>query len=60
MKVTQRSSCHLVPLSLPLLKCDISANFNAALTGGIFLYSAQYIACMPPFMLVFRSWTMPA
>jgi hypothetical protein len=43
-----------------LLKCDISANFNAALTGGIFLYSAQYMACMPPFGLLFRSWTMPA
>ncbi len=60
MKATYHSSCHLVPLSLPLLKCDISANFNAALTGGIFLYSAQYVACMPSFMLVFRSWTMPA
>ncbi len=28
--------------------------------GKFFLYSAQYIACMPPFMLIFRSWTMPA
>jgi hypothetical protein len=42
-----------------LLLNDISANFNAALTAVIFLYSAQYIACMPPFMLVFHSWTMP-
>ncbi len=60
MKVAYHSSCHLVPLLLPSLKRDISANFNAALTGGIFLYSAQYIACIPLFMLVFRSWTMPA
>ncbi len=28
--------------------------------GDFFLYSAQYIACMPLFMLVFCSWTMPA
>ncbi len=52
MKVTQHLSCHLVPSLLPSLKCDTSENFNAALTGGIFLYSAQYIACIPPFMLV--------
>ncbi len=36
MKVTQRLSCHLVQSSLLSLKCDISANFNAVLTGGIF------------------------
>ncbi len=60
MKVTYHSSCHLVSSSLPSLKCDVSANFNAALTGGIFLYSAQYVACMPSLMLVFHSWTMPA
>jgi hypothetical protein len=36
-----------IVMSLPLLKSDISANCNAVLTGGIFLYSAQYIACCP-------------
>ncbi len=60
MKVTYPLSCNLVPLLLPSLKCDISVNFNAVLTWGFFLYSAQYIACMPPFMLVFCSWTMSA
>jgi hypothetical protein len=38
-----------------LLQCDIPTNFNAAPTAVFFLYSAQYIACMPiyvgiPFM----------
>ncbi len=44
----------------PLFVMWFSVNFNAALTEVIVLHSIQYIACMPPFMLVFLCWMMSA